>query len=275
MELHELDVPQFRAGPGGQRQAVAGQPGRVGGGRVGLAEAAGGQHDRGRGHRADPQDPVRWPAIPATTPPTAPRSPVRASSATQWVSTWTRLASRAARRTRCTSAPIASPPALTIRLRLCPPSRCSAVRSSRAPRAASRAISPGRLGDQRRHGRRIAQARARVERVPLMQRRGVPRTDGGGQAALGQRRRAPADPVLAEQQHPAAAAGRGQRGGEPAAPEPTTTTSVSRAQRSGDRGRRRSSAPVSGHWPRSPGRGAGRGPVTGPSPRPARARPPP
>ena len=58
MELHELHVPQFRAGPGGQGQAVAGQPGRVGGGRVGLAEAAGGQHDRGRGHRADLQDPV-------------------------------------------------------------------------------------------------------------------------------------------------------------------------------------------------------------------------
>ena len=83
------------------------------------------------------------PAIPASTPPTCPWSPASASRATHRVRTWTRLDSRAARSTRCTSRPIASPPAFTIRLRLWPPSRCSAARSSRAPREARSAISPG------------------------------------------------------------------------------------------------------------------------------------
>ncbi len=46
VELHELQPGQRGAGPGGQGQPVAGRPGRVGRGRVGLPVAAGGQHDR-------------------------------------------------------------------------------------------------------------------------------------------------------------------------------------------------------------------------------------
>ena len=61
----------------------------------------------------------------------------------------------------------------------------------------------------------------------------------------------------------------------PAAPEPSTTTSVSRAQRSGDRGSRRNSAPVTVAVTEPLVTGPAPEPVTGPAPRPARARPPP
>ena len=217
MELHELHVPQFRAGPGGQGQAVAGQPGRVGGGRVGLAKAAGGQHDRGRGHRADPQDPVLA-DDPGQDP--AHRSLV-AGQGVQHDTAGQHLDPaglqggaqhpvhlRADRVAPGGDDPVAAVPALQVQHGALQP----------GPACGQPGDLAGRLGDQRRHGRRIAQARARVERVPLMQRRGVPRTEGGGQAPLGQRRRAPADPVLAEQQHPAAAAGRGQRRGDARGP---------------------------------------------------------
>ena len=46
VELHELDVGHHRAGPQRRRHAVAGRDRRVGGRRVDLPEAAGGQHDR-------------------------------------------------------------------------------------------------------------------------------------------------------------------------------------------------------------------------------------
>ena len=58
VELHELHAAQRGTGPGGERQAVTGQPGRVGGGRVGLAEAAGSHDHRARRDGADLQHPV-------------------------------------------------------------------------------------------------------------------------------------------------------------------------------------------------------------------------
>ena len=217
MELHELDVPQFRAGPGGQRQAVAGQPGRVGGGRVGLAEAAGRQHDRGRGHRARPagprpagdpgQDPAHRPAV-AGQGVQHDAVGQDLDPAGQQGGAEHPVHLRADRVTPGVDDPAAAVPALQVQRGALQP----------GPAGGQPGDLAGRLGDQRRHGRRIAQARARGERVPLMQRRGVPRADGRGQAPLGQRRRAPADPVLAEQQHAAAAAGRGQRRGDARGP---------------------------------------------------------
>ena len=235
MKLHELDVPQFRAGPGGQGQAVAGHPGRAGGGRVGLAEAAGGQHDRGRGHRADPQHPVladeaghdpadRAAVVTGHPGQDATRPGDRAAVAGQGVQhdavrqdldpagqqggAEHPVHLRADRVPPGSDDPVAAVPALQVQLGALQP----------GPAGSQPGDLAGRLGDQRRHGRRIAQARARVERVPLMQRRAVPRTDGGGQASLGQWRRAPADPALAEQQHSAAVTGRGQRRGDARSP---------------------------------------------------------
>ena len=53
VELDELDVGDDRAGPQRERDAVAGGHGRVGGRRVHLAHAAGGEHHRARQDRAD------------------------------------------------------------------------------------------------------------------------------------------------------------------------------------------------------------------------------
>ena len=53
VELHELQVPQHRAGPQRERHAVAGGDRRVGGRGEHLAEAAAGQHHRPAEHRAD------------------------------------------------------------------------------------------------------------------------------------------------------------------------------------------------------------------------------
>ena len=73
------------------------------------------------------------------------------------------------------------------------------------------------VGHQRGHRGRVAQAGARLEGVPLVQRRGVAGPDGRGQASLGQRCRPRAETVFAEQQHAAAVTGgsqgRGQAGG--------------------------------------------------------------
>ena len=53
VELHELEVGDHGAGPQRQRHPVAGGDRRVRGGRVDLAHAAGGEHDRPGQHRAD------------------------------------------------------------------------------------------------------------------------------------------------------------------------------------------------------------------------------
>ena len=53
VELDELQVAQGRAGPQGERHAVAGRHRRVGGLGEHLAEAAGGEHDGPAVHRAD------------------------------------------------------------------------------------------------------------------------------------------------------------------------------------------------------------------------------
>ena len=54
VELHELDVGERRAGAQRHRQTVGGGDVRVGGGRVQMPGAAGGQHDRGRPDQPDP-----------------------------------------------------------------------------------------------------------------------------------------------------------------------------------------------------------------------------
>ena len=173
VELHELHVPQFGAGPGGQRQAVPGQPGRVGGGRVRLAEAAGREHDRAGGHRADLQDPVLA-DDPGQNP--ADRAPV-AGQGVQRDTAGQHLDPagphrgaehpvhfRADRVTPGGHDPVPAVPALQVQRG---PLQPGPARDQAGDLA-------GSLADQRGHGRRIAQAGPGVERVPLVQRRGVP-----------------------------------------------------------------------------------------------------
>ena len=195
VELHELQVSQLRSGAGGQRQAVAGQPGRVGGGRVGLAEAAGGQDDGARRHRAHAQCPViagnpgqhpadRAPVVDqGVQDDAAGEDPDRAG---QQRGPEYPVNLRADRVAPGVHDPLAAVPGFQMERRSLQPG-----------------ATPGQAGDlarglrcQRRHGGRIAQAGARIERVPLMQARVVPGADRGGQAALGEWRRAPADVLL-------------------------------------------------------------------------------
>ena len=82
MELDELDVSQPGPRAGGQGQAVAGEPGRVGGGRERLAEPAGGEHDSPRRHRARLQGPAVAADQPGQQPADAARSSASASRAT-------------------------------------------------------------------------------------------------------------------------------------------------------------------------------------------------
>ena len=255
VKLHELQVPQLRSGPGGQRQAVAGQPGRVGGGRVGLAEAAGGQDDGARRHRAHLQCPVvaghprQHPADRALVVDqgvqgdAAGEDPDRAGQQRRPEDP---VNLRADRVSPGVHDPLAAVPGFEMERRSLQPG-----------------ATPGQAGDlarglagQRGHGGWIAQAGARIERVPLMQARVVPGADRGGQAALGERRRAPADVLLllsSSTLRPCRAAVRAAV--MPAAPDPTTTTSASRSQCVCDQGRWRSSGPVTA-WPARP---AGRG----------------
>ena len=196
------------------------------------------------------------PGIPASTPPTEPRSSTRASTATQRARIRTWLASNAARSTRLTSAPIASPPAFTIRLRLCPASRWSAVCSSRAPRPARRAISPGACNaSAATAARSLRPAPASI--VSLSCRPGS--SPGPIAAARPPWAKGVAPPpmssslVSSSTSRPCRAAVRAAV--TPAAPDPTTTMSASRSQCVCDHGRWRISGPLTA-WP---ARRAGRG----------------
>ena len=125
----------------------------------------------------------------------------------------------AATSARCTSAPVASPPACTIRSRWWPPSRVSdsspaGSRSKAAPERDELA-QPGRaLGAQHAHGVDVAQPDAGDERVLQVVLGGVLRAERGGDAALRPARGAVVDEHLGDEQD-AARAGGVQRGGQP------------------------------------------------------------
>ena len=136
-----------------------------------------------------PSSPIRATRRP-TTRPSAARS---ASRATVCSSTSMPRARRAPASVRVTSAPLASPPACTIRSRLCPPSRVSAgrpwtSRSSRAP--SSRRTGDGGRGllDEGAHGGLVAEAGAGDERVLHVQFGVVVRHRGRRPARPGPRR---------------------------------------------------------------------------------------
>ena len=149
VELHDLDVGDLGPGPQRQRQPVAGGAGRVGRRGEDLAVAAGGEHGGPGAQVAGiDQRPVGAQIRATRRPTTRPSAARSASSATVCSSTSTPRARRAPASVRVTSAPLASPPACTIRLRLCPPSRVSAgcprpSRSRRAPSVRSSAIASG------------------------------------------------------------------------------------------------------------------------------------
>ncbi len=210
VELHEFHVPQLRSSAGGQRQSVAGQPGRVAGRRVGLAEATGGQNDSARRHRAHPQGPIvaghpgQYPAHPVAgqgvQDDTAGEDLDRAGHQGGPEHPVNLPADRVAPGVHD---PLTAMPALQVERRSLQPG-----------------TTPGQARDlarglvyQRRYGGWIAKAGARIEGVPLMQGRVVPGADRSGQAPLGQWRRALADVFLSEEQHAAAVTGGGQSRG--------------------------------------------------------------
>ena len=217
-----------------------------------------------------------WPpwARPASRPVTRPAGSVTRSSATHRprISTW--LSARAARSTRCTSAPAASPPACTIRLQLCPPSRCSGWRSSRAPSAASRVISRGavRARSATAAGSHSPAPAATVSRRWLATLSPGPTAAARPPWASGVAPAPSPSLVTSRTRRPCRAAARAAL--IPAAPEPTTTTSGDRSQRGCGRGRPNTRSPLTPCPPRSrpppwpaPRGGPGPPPPAAPAPR--------
>ena len=170
VELHELEVPQLGTGPGGQRQAVAGHPGRAGRRRVGLAEPAGGQHDRTSPDRARPQHPVAA-GEPGEDP--ADRAPVigqrvQGDAAGQDLD---RAGGRGLIGQRRRQDPVQLGPDRVAAGVHDPVAAVAALQVQRGPLQPGPAPGQpvdlaGRRGDQRRHRGRVAQPRARRERVP-------------------------------------------------------------------------------------------------------------
>ena len=144
-----------------------------------------------------------------------------------------------------TSAPLASPPACTIRSRLCPPSR---VRAGRPPDVE---VEPGaellqegdggrRLVDQGAHGLLVAEPGTGDERVLHVQLGVVVLPEDGGQPALRPRRAAVAERALGDDGDRASGVRQRHRGHQPGGA----------AADDDDVGRARSTPPAGGGVPR-------------------------
>ena len=151
------------------------------------------------------------------------RRPVSATSTARWPVEHRRQPGGRAESARCTSAPVASPPACTIRSPECPPSRVrSGTPSGPASNAAPRRLQPGDRGRvpsarmPARRSRRTARRRRRgCRRVCALARR---RRRGSGadhgDAALGPAGAGVADVALGDHQHGQAVGGGVQRAGQ-------------------------------------------------------------
>ena len=101
-----------------------------------------------------------------------------------------------------------------------------------APSSTRYRMAAGRLGDERPHGRLVAQPGAGLEGVADVVLERVARVEHAGEAALGPRGRTGVERVLGDDQHRSHRDGPRGRRRDPAAPEPSTTTSTCRSHES-------------------------------------------
>ena len=218
VELHHLDVGDLGAGPQRERQPVAGGAGR---GRTAPRTPGRSRRWRARrraraGRRRRPAR--RRPPMRATRRPTTRPSAVRsASSATVCSSTSMPRARSAPASVRVTSAPLASPPACTIRSRLCPPSRVSAGRPSDVEVQPGAELPAARRSAAGASSTRVRTAASSQRPAPAtsvscdVQLGVVVGTEDGGQPALGPGGAAVAERALGDDGDRAAGVGQRDR----------------------------------------------------------------